>query len=134
MATFLDSAAYAIAEAAGWKQPKADDGGSYRFSLRGELDMRVFSPDGGNTVVLYSTVQTLPEDARTREELLLAHAQRAVAACLERKTTLALEGGALVLQRVFQSRETSLEEVPGMAESFLDDLDWWRAQAARLAG
>lgn len=134
MASFLDNAAAAIASAAGWKPPSADEGGAYGFSLQGDLDMRMFSPDGGNTVIFCAAVQTLPEDGRARDDLLLAHAQRAVAAGKERKTALALEGDALILQRVIQSKGTSLEEMPGIAEGFLNDLDWWRKQAARLAG
>ena len=134
MASFLDSAASAIAGAAGWKPPKADEQGVYAFAVQGDLDMRLFSPDGGNTLILWSAVQTLPEDRYTREELLLAHAQRAVAACKERGTVLALEGDTLILQRVLQARETPLEELPGIAERFLNDLDWWKKQAARLKG
>ena len=134
MASFLDRAASAIAEAAGWKRPRADERGVYAFSLQGDLDMCLFSPDGGNTVVLCSTVQVLPEDERMREELLLAQAQRAVAACMERKTTLALEENTLILHQVFRGKETAIEDIPGIAESFLNDLDWWRKQAARLTG
>lgn len=134
MASFLDSAASVIAEAAGWKQPKADERGAYTFSLRGDLDMNVFSPDGGNTLIFHATVQALPEEERACDDLLLAQAQRAVAACKERGTTLALEGDTLILQRVIQGRETALEAMPGIAEGFLNDLDWWRKQAARLAG
>ncbi len=134
MASFLDNAASAIADAAGWKQPKADQDGVYGFSLQGDLDMRMLSPDGGNTVIFYAAVQALPEEERARDDLLLAHAQRAMAAGKERKTTLALEGDTLVLQRVVQGRETALEELPGIAEGFLNDLGWWRKQAARLAG
>ncbi|MDR3175504.1 MAG: molecular chaperone Tir [Desulfovibrio sp.] len=134
MASFLDSAASAVAAAAGWKRPEADERGIYGFSLRGDLDMRMFSPDGGGTVVFCSAVQTLPEEERARDELLLAQARRAVAACRERESTLALEGNTLVLQRVVRDKETALEELPGIAECFLNDLDWWRKQAARLAG
>jgi hypothetical protein len=134
MASFLDSAASAIADAAGWKPPKADEQGVYAFHLRGELDMRMFSPDGGNTAILWSAVQTLPGEEHTREELLLACAQRAVAACKERKTALVLEKDTLILQRVIKVKETPFEEVPGIAESFLNDLEWWKKQAARLAG
>lgn len=134
MESFLDSAASAIAAAAGWSPPKADERGIYRFFLRGDLEMHMFSPDGGNTLILWSIVQTLPEEARARDDLLLAQAQRAVAACRERDTALALEGDSLILQRVIQSRESSLEDVPGIAEGFLNDLEWWRKQAARLAG
>ena len=133
MASFLDNAAAAIAAAAGWKRPSADEGGAYGFSLQGDLNMRMFSPDGGNTVIFCSVVQTLPEDGRSRGDVLLAHAQRAVAAGKERKTTLALEGDTLILHKVIQSKGTTLEELPGIAESFLNDLDWWKAQAARLA-
>ena len=133
MASFLDSAAVAIAHAANWKPPKADGQGVYEFSLRDGLDMRLFSPDGGNTVILWSTVQTLPDDVREREELLLAQAQRSVASCRERGTTLALEGDALIIQRVLHPRQNTLEDIPGIAEDFLNDLTWWRAQAARLA-
>lgn len=134
MASFLDSAASAIADAAGWKQPKPDKQGSYVFFLQGDLDMCLFSPDGGSTVVFYSTVQTLPEDERAQDELLLAQAQRAVAACKDRKTTLALEGDTLILQQIIRIKEAYLEEMPGIAEGFLNDLDWWRKQAARLTG
>lgn len=134
MGSFLDSAASAIAAAAGWKPPKADERGTYGFSLRGDLDMRMFSPDGGNTLILWGAIQDLPEDERARDDLLLAQAQRAVAACRERGTVLALEGDSLILQRVVQGRETSLEAVPGIAEGFLNDLEWWKKQAARLAG
>lgn len=134
MASFLDNSASAIADAAGWKRPAPDEQGGYGFFLRDDLDIHMFSPDGGNTVVLWSSVQTLPEDEYAREELLLAQAQRAVAACRERKTTLALEGEALILQQVIPARGTALEEMPGVAEAFLNDLAWWRKQAARLAG
>ena len=134
MASFLDSAASAIADAAGWKPPTADDRGGYGFVLQGDLDMRLFSPDGGNTLIFWSSVQTLPVDEYKREELLLAHAQRAVAACKERRSVLALEGDTLILQRVIQGKEIPLEELPEVAKDFLNDLDWWKRQAARLAG
>lgn len=134
MASFLDSSASAIAEAAGWKKPVADERGGYAFSLQGDLDMRLFSPDGGNTVIFVAVVQVLPEDERSQDELLLAHAQRAVAACKERGTTLAIEGDSLVLQRVIPGREALLKDMPRIAEGFLNDLGWWRKQAARLAG
>ena len=134
MASFLDSAASAIAGAAGWKPPKADEQGAYSFTLQGELEMRLFSPDGGNTLVFWSSVQILPDDAYSREELLLAHAQRAVAACKDRETVLVLENDTLILQRVIQGKETPLEALPGIAEGFLNDLAWWKKQAARLAG
>lgn len=133
MASFLDDAASAIAEAAGWRQPVADKEGAYSFFLQGGLEMRLFSPDGGNTLVLRSTVQTLPDDARAREELLQAQAQRAVAAAKERKSVLALEEEALVLHRMVTAKATGLAELPGIVEAFLNDLDWWKAQAARLS-
>lgn len=133
MASFLDDAASAIAEAAGWRQPTADKEGIYSFFLQGGQEMRLFSPDGGNTLVFCSTVQTLPDDARAREELLQAQAQRAVAAAKERKSILALEEEVLILHRMVTAKVTGLAELPGIAEEFLNDLDWWKAQAARLS-
>jgi hypothetical protein len=131
MASFLDSAALAIADAAGWKRPQADDEGAYTFSVQGGLDMRLFSPDGGNTLIFCATVQDLPEEEKAREDLLLVQSQRAVGVAKERKTILALNEDTLLLQRVLPSRETRLEDMSAIAEAFFNDLAWWRAQVAR---
>lgn len=132
MPSYLDNAAAKVASAAGWREPKPDGEGRYNFVLQGGLGFAMFSPDG-NAIILRAEVQPLPAEEAPRENLLRAKAKLAVAAARERKTVLALEGDGLILHRVVPSRETPLESMPGIVKAFLNDLDWWKAQAARLA-
>ena len=132
MPSYLDNAAATVASAAGWREPKPDGEGRYHFTLQGGLALDMFSPDG-NAIILRAAVQSLPDEEALRENLLRAKAKLAVAASRERKTVLALEGDDLILHLVVPSRETPLESMPGIVKAFLNDLDWWKAQAARLA-
>lgn len=132
MPSYLDNAAAKVASAAGWREPQPDGEGRYSFTLRGGLGFAMFSPDG-NAIILRAEVQSLPHEEAPRENLLRAKAKLAVVAFRERKTVLALEGDDLILHRVVPSRETPLENMPGIVKAFLNDLDWWKAQAARLA-
>ena len=132
MPSYLDNAAAKVASAAGWREPKPDGEGRYRFALQGGLALDMFSPDG-NAIILRAAVQPLPDEEAPRENLLRAKAKLAVAASRERKTVLALEDDNLILHRVLPSKETPLENMPGIVKAFLNDLDWWKAQAARLA-
>ena len=133
MASYLEQSITGIAQAAGWQQPAADAAGGYSFSLQEHLDFYLFSPDGGNTIIFTSTVQSLPEDMQEQEDLLLAQAQRAVMAARTRASTLALRENNLILQQIISSKTTPLDDMPKIAEGFLNDLAWWRAQAVRLA-
>ncbi len=132
MSSYLDNAATLVATAAGWRAPKPDAGGRYHFALRGGLGLTMFSPDG-NAIILRAEVQTLPAEESPRENMLRAQAKLAVAALKERRTTLALEGDVIILHRVVPDRETPVERMPAIVETFLNDLDWWKKQAARLA-
>ena len=132
MATYLENAVARIVQAAGWQKPAANAAGVYNFTLQGDLDFSLFSPDGGNNVILTSPVQSLPEDNRAQEALLQALAQRAVLAARTRRSTLALYEDKLIVQQRIQSKTIPLNDIPQIAESFLNDVAWWRAQAARL--
>lgn len=130
MPSYLDNAAAKVALAAGWQAPSPDAEGHYQFTLRGGLALTMFSPDG-NTIILRAAVQSLPGEEGPRENFLRAQAKLAVAAFKERKAVLALEGEQLILHQMIPSKETPLENLPGLVKAFLNDLDWWKAQAAR---
>ena len=132
MSSYLDKAAATVATAAGWRQPEPDAQGRYCFTLRGGLNLAMFSPDG-NAVILRAEVQALPGEEIPRENLLRAQAKLAVAEFKERKSILALEGDVLILHRVVFAKDTPLENMSAIVETFLNDLDWWKKQAARLA-
>ena len=42
----LDDKVRALAVTAGWKPPRPEKDGSYRFRLEDGLDLKIFSPDG----------------------------------------------------------------------------------------
>ena len=129
MPSYLDNAASAICAAAGWRESEPDAQGRYHFSLRGGLGLTMLSPDG-KTIVLRAEVQRLPDEETPREDMLRTQARLAVLALKDRPSTLALEGDALILHQVVYAKDTPLAKMPAVAEAFLNDLDWWKAQSA----
>lgn len=65
----LDDKVRALAVTAGWKPPRPEKDGSYRFRLEDGLDLKIFSPDG-RWCFLLAELLSLPEAGHDRDSLL----------------------------------------------------------------
>lgn len=76
----LNNLVDALASRAGWKRPRQDEDGAYRFRLENGLDFAVFSPDG-RAAVLRAKFADVPASGPDREEMLRAAAGRQAGVC-----------------------------------------------------
>ena len=79
----LDDKIVSLAASAGWKHPRRDEDGAYRFRLEGGLDVAFFSPDE-RRCVMRMELASVPEDAARRDELLRTVAARQAGVCRQR--------------------------------------------------
>lgn len=134
----LSNIVAALASHAGWKDPRQDEDGAYRFRLENGLDFAVFSPDD-RVVVLRADITALPAAAMEREEMLRDAAKRQAGVCRTRASVAAVEyagqsllkldaasGDRLVLYRMAELA-AGQETFELAARDFLNDLAWWKA-------
>lgn len=134
----LSNIVAALASHAGWKDPRQDEDGAYRFRLENGLDFAVFSPDDC-VVVLRADITALPAAAMEREEMLRDAAKRQAGVCRTRASVAAVEyagqsllksdaasGDRLVLYRMAELA-AGQETFELAARDFLNDLAWWKA-------
>ncbi|HJB65987.1 MAG TPA: molecular chaperone Tir [Candidatus Mailhella merdavium] len=134
----LSNLVAALASHAGWKDPRQDEDGAYRFRLENGLDFAVFSPDD-RVVVLRADITALPAAAMEREEMLRDAAKRQAGVCRTRASVAAVEyagqsllksdaasGDRLVLYRMAELA-AGQETFELAARDFLNDLAWWKA-------
>lgn len=129
----VKNAAEAIAQAAGWKQPRPGEDGRFRFSLEEGLDMEMFSPDG-STCIMRGIVASLPAEGPEAETALAEYAKRAVGRARTGKTVLTVEEGRTVLFRDMRLDKLTPEEVVREARDFLNDFAWWRGRVQAATG
>lgn len=86
----LDDKVRALAVTAGWKPPRPEKDGSYRFRLEDGLDLKIFSPDG-RWCFLLAELLSLPEAGHDRDSLLRNVAGQQAGICRERASVVALE-------------------------------------------
>ena len=120
-------AAAALAEAAGWDVPQADAEGIFRFSLEGELEFSLFSPDGRTGILLGSLGQapdcSTPQGAAELDRL----AALSAGVLKDRLSVLSLsESDLLELHRSFPLHPA--DGIKAHAKDFLNDLAWWKRQ------
>ena len=134
----LNNLVDALASRAGWKRPRQDEDGAYRFRLENGLDFAVFSPDG-RAAVLRAEFADVPASGPDREEMLRAAAGRQAGVCRIRASVAALErpgqsllksasgsGDRLVLYRMAELA-AGQEAFDAAVRDFLNDLAWWKA-------
>ena len=134
----LSNLVAALASHAGWKDPRQDEDGAYRFRLENGLDFAVFSPDD-RVVVLRADITALPAAAMEREEMLRDAAKRQAGVCRTRASVAAVEyagqsllksdaasGDRLVLYRMAELA-AGQETFELAATDYLNDLAWWKA-------
>ena len=134
----LNNLVDALASRAGWKRPRQDEDGAYRFRLENGLDFAVFSPDG-RAAVLRAEFADVPASGPDREEMLRAAAGRQAGVCRIRASVAALErpgqsllksasgsGDRLVLYRMAELA-AGQEAVDAAVRDLLNDLAWWKA-------
>lgn len=134
----LSNIVAALASHAGWKDPRQDEDGAYRFRLENGLDFAVFSPDD-RVVVLRADITALPAAAMEREEMLRDAAKRQAGVCRTRASVAAVEpagqsllksdsapGDRLILYRM-ADLAAGQENFDLVARDFLNDLAWWKA-------
>lgn len=131
----LDDKVRALAMTAGWKTPRPERDGSYSFRLEDGLDLKVFSPDGRECLLL-ADLLVLPEAGYERDNLLRSVAGRQAGICRERASVVALErqedaavrgldGACLILQSRVPV-DVSQREFDNAVRDFLNDLAWWK--------
>ena len=133
----LDDKIVSLAASAGWKHPRRDEDGAYRFRLEGGLDVAFFSPDE-RRCVMRMELASVPEDVARRDELLRTVAARQAGVCRQRASIAALEGPGqsllgqarpgerLILYRMLEL-DVAQEVFAAMARDFLNDAAWWKA-------
>lgn len=135
----LNNLVDALASRAGWKHPRRDEDGVYRFRLENGLDFAVFSPDG-RAAILRAEFADVPASGPDREEMLRAAAGRQAGVCRARASVAALEkpgqsllksvsGDRLVLYRTAELA-AGQEAFDAAVRDFLNDLAWWKAASA----
>lgn len=134
----LDNAVADLAAHAGWKTPRPDEDGAYRFRLENGLDFCLFTPDD-RICVMRAGVAEVPAAGPDREELLRATAMRQAGVCRSRASIAALEGPGQSLlksasssgERIILYRTVELaiarEMFVSKVKDFLNDLAWWKA-------
>ena len=136
----LDNIVAAVAAGAGWRPPRRDEDGAYRFRLENGLDFAIFSPDD-RTAVLRAEVADVPASGPAREEMLRGAATRQAGVCRVRPSVAALEqpgqsllktppasGDKLILYRMVELA-AGREVYGAAARDFLNDLAWWKASS-----
>ena len=128
MSNQLQQIADIITNAAGWKRAEPDSEGVFRFSLEGDLDFSLLSPEN-RTAVLLADLGPAPE-AGTMEgnDRLKRLAALAAGALKKRRSSFAIAGQRLELSRTFPMQTTSELEISPLVRDFLNDLAWWKAQ------
>ena len=129
MDALLEKAAQSIAEAAGWKKPHAAADGSFSFSLEGNLDFTMLSPDG-KTGILLAQLGEAPEVQSPQEGADLERIASLAAGVLRsRNSVLSIsDQNILELHRSFSLRESQGPQMLGIARDFLNDFAWWKKQ------
>ncbi len=132
MADQLQHIADTIAHAAGWKQPEADSEGIFHFSLEGDLDFRLFSPEG-RTAILWASLGKAPDRTPEGESEVLRLAGIAAGSLVKRKSIFSLGETGLELHRSFSLAGTGDAAAVMEARDFLNDLAWWQRQVSGSA-
>lgn len=132
----LDKAVADLTSHAGWKPPRQDSDGGYRFRLEKDLDIVMFSPDN-RVCVMRADLAELPAAGPARDELLDAVARRQAGVCRARASVAALEraGQSLLTptasgDRLIVCRTVELaagqQAFETAARDFLNDVAWWK--------
>lgn len=129
----LDDKVRALAVTAGWKPPRPEKDGSYRFRLEDGLDLKIFSPDG-RWCFLLAELLSLPEAGHDRDSLLRNVAGQQAGICRERASVVALEHREDPAARdrdrlILQSRmpvDVPQQRFDDAVRDFLNDLAWWK--------
>ena len=128
MSSQLQLIADIITNAAGWKRAEPDSEGGFLFSLEGGLDFSLLSPDN-RTAVLLADLGPAPEagtmDGNDRLKRLAA---LAAGTLKKRRSSFAIAGQRLELNRTFSMQAASETKTPLLVRDFLNDLAWWKAQ------
>ena len=124
----LNSTLQRICSRAGWRCPLPDEQGVYHFSLEGDLDFTLSSPDGER--LLARAMLLAPTEGQSLSADSLEAVMRITVARFARLravTSLDPDSGVLELY-AFAPRNTSEEEQGDFVEGFLNELAFWKAQ------
>ncbi|HIU18192.1 MAG TPA: type III secretion system chaperone [Candidatus Avidesulfovibrio excrementigallinarum] len=140
----LDDKVAALAEVAGWKHPRREEDGAYRFHLENDLNVAFFSPDE-RRCIMRAVIASVPEDEAQRDALLRSTAARQAGICQTRASIVALEkpgqsllgesaaGEQLILYRMLDL-DAAQQVFVDTARDFLNDLAWWKASFGEGTG
>lgn len=128
MSSQLQHIADTVTKAAGWNQALPDAEGAFRFELEGGLDFSLLSPDGKTAVLLADLGPAPDSSAPQGADDLRRIASLAAASLKKRRSTLALAGGRVELQRSFPVTFATEQEICPEVRDFLNDLAWWKKQ------
>ena len=126
MAT-LQQTADMLIEAAGWKQARPDSDGVFRFSLDGDLDLELLSPEA-RTGILRADLGDAPGYDADGEDRLRRISSLAAGALKSRSSVLSIADGRLELHRTFALADVTQSSIASDVRDFLNDLSWWKAQ------
>ena len=123
MASSLQQTADILTRAAGWTNATPDEEGIFHFSLEGELDFSLFSPEN-RTGILFSSLGKTPES----DEELKRLAALAAGCLKKRRSVFSIGEHGLELHRAFSLAEASEDVLLLEVRDFLNDLAWWKRQ------
>ncbi|MBP3729943.1 MAG: type III secretion system chaperone, partial [Mailhella sp.] len=129
MNAFLEHTAQAIANAAGWKKPQPDSEGNFSFSLEGDLDFTLLSPDG-KTGVFLARLAEAPDATSPQGSAELERIAALAAGVLRSRTSVVSisEQNILELHHSFPLQKASENDVLAHARDFINDFSWWKKQ------
>lgn len=128
MSSQLQQLADIITRAAGWKNAVPDEHGIFRFSLEGDLDFSLLTPEN-RTAVLLADLGIAPErGSAPEEETLLRLASLAASSLKKRRSSLSLANGRIELHRALPITLNDEYELRTEVRDFLNDLAWWKKQ------
>ena len=126
MAT-LQQTADLIVSSAGWSPAVPAENGAYRFSLEGDLEFELLSPDN-RTAILYADLGPAPGSSADEEEQLRRLSSLAAGALKTRRTVFSIAEGRLELHLTFALADVTQDLLLQDVRDFPNDLAWWKTQ------
>lgn len=126
MAT-LQQIADIIVSSAGWSPILPAENGAYRFSLEGDLDFELLSPEN-RTAILYADLGPAPSRSADDEEQLRRLSSLAAGALKTRRTVFSIADERLELHLTFALADVTQDILLQDVRDFLNDLAWWKKQ------